>query len=77
MDSSLEEAKVCAKCGESFRKGDPLCHAGAYFCEGENTKHPLDAIIEHAVKVNLDTLVSTRIFTPHSRYVHQQFCHWY
>ena len=52
MNSSQGELTICVKCGDGFRTGDTLCHVGAYFCDGENVKHPLDTIIEHAVKSN-------------------------
>lgn len=42
-----------------FQKEDPLCHVGAYFCDDENVKHSLDTIIEHAVKMNTESLINT------------------
>ena len=42
MNSSQDEVTIFVKCGDGFRKGDTLCHVGAYFCDGENVKHPLD-----------------------------------
>ena len=59
MNSNQDEVTICVKCWDGFWKGDTLCHVGAYFCDGENVKHPMDTIIQHAIKLNYELLVTT------------------
>ncbi|XP_047133401.1 uncharacterized protein LOC124811573 [Hydra vulgaris] len=48
---------LCVKCGEDVRMHDPLNHVGSKYSDSSKKKHPLTAIIEHAMKLNLDTFV--------------------
>ena len=48
--------KQCVKCGEGHKTGDSLNHVGSKYREGNDKMHPLDTIINHAVKLKLDDL---------------------
>ena len=58
MEAVHDVEKVCVNCAEGSRDGDPLNHVGSRFQGGEDKKHPLDTITEHATKLKLDALVT-------------------
>ncbi len=55
----MDSDSVCVKCGDGAKDGDPLNHVGARYREGQSSVHPIDTIIDHAIKLHLEELAST------------------